>query len=243
MGRAALALLVLFTFATASMASPTPYAPHLTPSILKTRHPVPPTFEKRGLAPRSAPIQLNIALAQRNQKTLERKVLEMSTPGHTDYGKHLSRDDLRELTRPSETTIEAVELWLQSHGVPSGDWTITSSDWLQVTVTVSVAEKMLSTEYSVYEDTTTGHQLLRTESYSLPQGLMGHIDVVHPTNYFGNMHKQASTIKNIKMKVVDETADTDAVTGCTSTITPTCLRNLYQTSPFPIIHKMLRLIC
>jgi tripeptidyl-peptidase-1 len=75
---------------------------------------------------------------------------------------------------------------------------------------------------------------LRTLEYSLPEFLEGHVSMVQPTTFFG-LRELRSTISSVKpLKDFDianvEGADAiSAVAGCSgSSITPTCLANLYS---------------
>src|SRR5439155_385990 len=77
------------------------------------------------------PITLSIGLRQQRAAELEQAVLEISTPGHALYGRHLSRDELRAYTAPSSAALAAVHAWLDDHGIAhyaiDNDWvTLTS---------------------------------------------------------------------------------------------------------------------
>lgn len=76
---------------------------------------------------------------------------------------------------------------------------------------------------------------IRTLEYSLPDALKGHVDVVQPTTFFG-LRAMRSMIK--QHEEFDESVlnvdGTEAVTGCSgSTVTPTCLANLYSFTTAP----------
>ena len=71
---------------------------------------------------------------------------------------------------------------------------------------------------------------LRTLEYSVPSVLVGHLDMIQPTTYFG-VKQFRSTISEHHAIEKDEfhIEATQAVTGCTGTrITPTCLAHLYN---------------
>lgn len=99
------------------------------------------------------------------------------------------------------------------------------------------AERMLGTKYSVYHHPRSGEKVVRTLAYSLPRELHPHIDVVAPTTYFGTMRSMRATsflqpeIKAIDNSVDNSTLDVDATvpSSCATTITPACLRALYNT--------------
>lgn len=76
--------------------------------------------------------------------------------------------------------------------------------------------------------------------YSLPKDLHGHVDVVSPTTYFSTMRSMKATHHlqpEIQALESDIKIATDAVkavvpSSCSTTITPSCLRALYNTSSY-----------
>lgn len=77
--------------------------------------------------------------------------------------------------------------------------------------------------------TETNERTLRTLEYSLPAALIGHVDMIQPTTFFG-LQQLRSTIKEHHELDDEFNAEAvQAVPGCTGTrITPTCLANLYN---------------
>lgn len=88
--------------------------------------------------------------------------------------------------------------------------------------------------------------MVRTTSYSLPENLHEHIDVVQPTTMFGRFKRDRSTIVWIDEKAEDTieeaqsfvTSIVDSVSGsvvdasCNTTITIKCLKQLYNAVGF-----------
>ena len=80
--------------------------------------------------------------------------------------------------------------------------------------------------------------MVRTTSYSLPNHLHDHIDVIQPTTMFGRFKRHRSTIsrvgKDIPQPDLDAAPFIDAVSGvtvaasCKQTITISCLQQLYN---------------
>jgi tripeptidyl-peptidase-1 len=80
----------------------------------------------------------------------------------------------------------------------------------------------------------TKDRVLRTLEYSLPEFLEGHVSMVQPTTFFG-LRELRSTISEVKpikdfnIASVEGADAISAVAGCSgSSITPTCLANLYS---------------
>jgi len=97
---------------------------------------------------------------------------------------------------------------------------------------------MLGAKYNVYQHGPSGEEVVRTLSYSLPQELHSHIDVVAPTTYFGTLRSMRSTSfiqprpGNDAGASLVPISDATVPASCRTTITPTCLRDLYNTSTY-----------
>ncbi|KAK2465693.1 hypothetical protein APHAL10511_002237 [Amanita phalloides] len=171
---------------------------------------------------------LRIGLKQDKLDQVIFNLMETSNPFHERYGQHLSKDEVDSLVAPHPDSIRAVEEWLTSHGIDLFDaiHRTDAGDWITVQVSVAQAERMLGTKYNVYHHTASSERVIRTISYSLPRELHSHIDVVAPTTYFGTMRSMRTTsFLQPKIKPVTDISSST----CSSTITPTCLRTLYNT--------------
>ncbi|EJD06097.1 subtilisin-like protein [Fomitiporia mediterranea MF3/22] len=172
---------------------------------------------------------------------------QVSDPLHPNYGKHLSRLEAEELVKPHEETVDAVHAWLTAHGIDTTAETSRNSagDWISVRLPLERVEKMLHAKYSIYQHTQTGERIVRTLAYSLPRGLHDHVDLVQPTTMFDNMRKMHATF-HVNEEAGDlnltnsEAALPDVIgpagqnisASCNTTITPTCLMQLYRTEGY-----------
>lgn len=166
----------------------------------------------------------------------------VSDPDHGRYGQHLSISEVTELVKPADDTLNLVNEWLVDSGIQESQLKYSpSKDWISVSLPISVAEKLLDTEYSMFEHA-DGDYLVRTPQWSLPQHLHKHINVVQPTNSFFRPKKQGRTLKTVeeisenKWKPLSPPSPlkwspgSDPSTVCnTSAVTPLCLRTLYGT--------------
>jgi tripeptidyl-peptidase I len=112
----------------------------------------PPYWIDLGRATSTHSILLRIALPQARFSELERQLYEMSDPSHARYGKHLLKEQVDELVRPDQHSVEAVDAWLAGYGL-IGDEAVQRSqagDWVTILVPVAVAEEMLDTVSSLY---------------------------------------------------------------------------------------------
>ena len=122
---------------------------------------------------------------QEGKRTLERELLKRSDPENKAfYGQWWSKEKLDALLTNPEAT-GAVKEWL-SRFVSEGDMKVTSAgDWVSVTTTIIVAEKMLNAEFHQYaykNGRTKIHRL--STSFELPEAVADHIDFVGPTTRF-----------------------------------------------------------
>ena len=126
-------------------------------------------------------IQLTFAVKQRNVAKLESTLLSVSSPKSPNYGKLLTLEQVNELTLPADAHLDAVLDFLRANGV--AEWEI-SSGFIRTTVPISVAEKMLGTEYKQFTHKATGETVLRCVEYSLPENVAAAVDFVSPTVNF-----------------------------------------------------------
>lgn len=203
---------------------------------------VPAGWVSTGPAPADHLLDMRIGLKQARLDELISSLYEVSNPTHHRYGQHLSKEEVSELVAPHDDTVDLVDAWLAAHGVDvyAVD-RLGAGEWLSLTLSVTQAEKMLGTNYEVYDNAQTGESIVRTTSYSLPTILHPHVDVVTPTTHFSNMRRMKATSHRSSNTVIEPvptslTFDRNGVAAvpasCARTITPTCLRALYNTTGF-----------
>lgn len=210
---------------------------------------VPADFREIGRAEPSHPIQLHIAVKQQHTQQLQHILLDRADPTSSNYGRHLSFDQVNEIVAPSSSTLSAVTNWLQQTGLTISHRT-PNSDWLLVDTTVERAEQLLSgsAEYHLYQHVETGQIFLRTTEYSLPSEVHPHIDFVAPSIRFPIIHSLTRNNEQLDdFKLITElngiTQLTDAKlsdnevevssspnAACGLSVNPTCLRSLYKTT-------------
>jgi len=212
------------------------------PIVLFERHPAPATFQKLHQAPgNDHTITLQIALRNvRFEDSIDDLLERMSDPAHPEFRSHLDDEELADLSRPNDESIEAVVDWLRSHGFANSQmkWTV-HKDWISLEkVPLKKVETMLDTTYSVYQHH-DGEHIIRTEKYSLPRNLHRHVELIQPTTMFGRLQKQRSAVRVIeelpssKHKVL---IDPNIPNTCTDpySVTNDCLRQLYKTEGYQV---------
>jgi tripeptidyl-peptidase-1 len=172
---------------------------------------------------------------QPNQYLFEQTLMEVSTPSHPKYGQHLKRDELKALLRPSVEATGAIIDWLEDSGVRSSDIE-DDGEWINFVAPVSTAEKMMDTRFMIYQNTVRSKlKKTRTLQYSVPKELHDYIDMIQPTTRFGQIRPNRNQI--IDKEYLGKAGTGLNVTSCNATITPTCLRQLYNFASYKVDAK------
>ena len=207
--------------------------------VVELLHEVPQGWVKTREADPSQQIRLRIALEQPNLSLFEQKLYDVSTPQHSFYGQHLSRQELKDLMRPRSESTSAVLDWLQTSGVTETDIE-DAGEWINFRTNVSMADELLGTEFGIYKNLDTNIERLRTLQYRVPEEVRPHITLVQPTTRFGQMRPQRSLIVEVLDKEDIDDNDVEFLSAaavpppgldedaCNQIITPECLRALYK---------------
>ncbi|TVY82948.1 Tripeptidyl-peptidase sed2 [Lachnellula suecica] len=197
-----------------------------------------PWTPKAGIVDPEQSFKLRIHLKNKNIDSFHQKVYDVSTPDHPEYGRHFNRLELRDHLAPSDESYDLVLKWLESKGL--AEKSSVEDDWIVVQGTTGDAEKLLDTEFGLFENLETGKFTTRTLEYSLPKTLHAHVDIIAPTIKFPSMAPQMSTIVKdfpappvqFSTSSVADVHDGLNVTACNVTITPDCLKALYKFKHF-----------
>ncbi|KAF8827152.1 hypothetical protein HHX47_DHR5000615 [Lentinula edodes] len=201
---------------------------------------VPPQQWRKYSAPLpGSRIELRIGLVQPFMHVLENHIQEISDPDHERYGQHLSKSEVETLISPQEQSIQLVTEWLHVHGIEDTNISCTpAQDWIVVTLPISLAEKMLDTNYYVWQHD-DGDFTIRTTSYNLPEHLFNHIDLIQPTTMFARLSNMKTTLYMTKNNIALGsshakeltliTPSSDSQNDCNYTVTLNCLQSLYNT--------------
>ena len=166
---------------------------------------------------------LSIGLRQQNLQEIEPRLLAVSTPGHAEYGNHMSREEVAALLKPTDEANDAVVAWLKKSGVTK---LTTDGEWVKFATTVSKANELLGANFMYYESEEV--KKLRTLQYSIPDTLTQHVDLVTPTTYFGKTVAHAPVLHYSEDQIASRQA-----ASCSSSITPSCLKQLYNVTYTP----------
>ncbi|KAI1393236.1 tripeptidyl-peptidase 1 precursor [Hypoxylon trugodes] len=205
-----------------------------TPYRVKESHHVPRGWRRVRRAPADHVIDLQIGVKQSNFPELERHLYEVSDPDHHRYGQHLSADEVKELVKPTDETLDLVHEWLEANGVTPSGYS-SAKDWITVSLPVKEIERLLDTEYHVYEHK-EGGLVARAPKWSLPLHLHDQIDTIQPTNSFFRARAQKFDHIDAPVYVDAEytppTNETLNAVCDVNSVTPECFQTLYSTKGY-----------
>ncbi|KAG0239376.1 peptidase S8/S53 domain-containing protein [Mortierella sp. GBAus27b] len=159
-----------------------------------------------------------IALKQQNTQEFDKRFREISTPGHPNYRKFMSADELYALLDPSKESTDKVFSWLKPFGIEATQ----DHHWIKFDLTISQAQVLLQTNYNVYRNREDGKTTVGTPEYKVPDGLHDVIDMITPTTFF------EPTIEPYgKVVMTKRQQKPPGPPDCKVDTTPGCLQQLY----------------
>jgi len=184
-------------------------------------------------------VQFRLAMKQQAHDVFEQTLFAISNPDHELYGQYLQVADIKNLTKSSETATKFVYLWLQQSGINDSQILYDGSNTFHFETTIKVAEAMMGSEFYSFEDA-SGMSITRTLGYSVPDGVASHLMMIHPTTHFGQMSPQRISLSSVSKPSRQAPSATTINSGnpafnitlCNQTITPDCLRAIYEIGNF-----------
>jgi tripeptidyl-peptidase-1 len=140
------------------------------------------TFVKGNKAGADETHALVFAVKQQNLDSLEKTLLERSTPGNDKYQKWLTYAEITALTA-NPAGSEAVKLWLEQQGAKIV-WSSNRNDYIKAEAPIAVWERLLDAEFFEFADHSrkkVASKVLRADAYTIPDALQGHLHTVFYT--------------------------------------------------------------
>lgn len=239
-----ISFVVLSVCATA-FAAPSPRSTHV---VHERRAAEPVGWAKSRRLEAEKVLPLRIGLKQQNLDGLDDLLMFISHPDSPNYGQHWSPNRVVDHFSPSNSTVATVKDWLTYAGLSSNRLRHSvSKGWIEVNATVAEVEELLSTEYHVYTHT-SGVEQIGCHSYSVPEHVREHIDLIKPTVHFN--HRAGSEPARMRKRTTDKLGYPSSFNGpkttgkkpnvkpsldtCDQFITPDCLRALYNINYKPV---------
>lgn len=176
-------------------------------------------------------MEMRIGLKQLSNQDAHDVLMETSDPTSPKYGQHWSPEEVFEAFAPSEETVQAIITWVTStleidmERLSLGP----SKGWLSFQPTVGEAEKLLSTEYWLYEHESQESMAAGVDHYSVPEDLAEHIDFVFPAVVLGELTPEPNSKRkrSPSKKASSERRQVAGNATCATLVTPACIKALY----------------
>lgn len=124
-------------------------------------------------------LPMQIALAQSNLHLLDELHTSVSYPDSAQYGQHWSIGKVATTFAPSSNSFNAVSSWLKAHDIATERISHSQSKgWLNLNLTVKEAEKLMKTEYTLWQHETTGKSSIACDHYHVPEHLVDHVGML-----------------------------------------------------------------
>lgn len=144
-------ILLSFVFAACVNGSPTLSSPK---EVHERRAHTPFGWEPVRRLDSSTNLPFRIGLKQSNIERIEELLMDVSHPHSPNYGNHYTAEQVKEMFKPSQESVDAVMDWLESEGIDRDRIKLSNSGgWVEMSLTVDEAERMLDAEYTVYQHT------------------------------------------------------------------------------------------
>ena len=129
---------------------------------------------------RAGNVELLLAIKQTNVEWLESKLWAVSYPDSPDYGKYMNFDEIASVVHGKPESIRAVLQGFAGVGVSEEkfDFTI-GRDFAVVVAPLAAVEKLFSAQFYGFEHIADPYnKIVRSEDFSFPLSLAGHLDFV-----------------------------------------------------------------
>lgn len=211
-------------------------SPHLTSPIVHHKTALPALWQESRVADKAHLFQLSIAL-QKDSHVAE-ALYNISTPGHAQYGQHLTQQEAQRLLSPDIDSHDEILKWLVTNDIDLKDIKV-DGHWIRFLTTVAKANKLLEAEFKWYFSPRVEKEVLRTLQYSVPRALYSKISVISPTTRFCSKKPEIVSTMQYDQNHYTEVRDLQHVSqpidrratidpACNRTITPDCIRALYN---------------
>jgi len=160
-------------------------------------------------------------------KAFEARLLELSTPGHADYGKWLSPEQIQQMLPVDESAVGIVTDFLAEYGVTDvevGQF----RDIIKATMPVAVAERALDTQFAKFRSLVNRElSILRvTRPYSLPASVALVVSIVDDILRFPTIRERLIT-RQVESNATSDDAFDSCGSKCSGFTTPDVLKQRY----------------
>ncbi|KAK1094542.1 hypothetical protein LTR48_000091 [Friedmanniomyces endolithicus] len=203
--------------------------PSAEPHVLhEKRDGLPVAWRHHSRAERSTVLPVRIGLKQRNLEHGSRYIADVADPKSPNFGKHWSAEKVANAFMPSQETSDKVTNWLTSSGISANRLSHSvGRNWIEFTATVDETERLLKTQYHVYQQKDTHGYRIACDDYSLPQSVRGYVDFIMPTVQLDGLKPVSQASPALQAGPHNNITGLTGVEYCDQVITIDCLRAIY----------------
>jgi len=195
---AALAAVAMVCAATASAAKVS-----VSPAFFLTAN-VPAGWSMMERVEADVEVPVVFAIKLRNVDELHRHIDEISDPTHERWGRHMTVDEINEVTSDWEATGR-VYAWIMSRGVPATAVTLSrGGDFVRVTLPAAQAERLLDASLHRFRHDVSGAEAIRTPVYRLPGSIRNLVDFVSVSTLFPTVRPSNPTVHEVPLAAEGE---------------------------------------
>ncbi|OTB09710.1 hypothetical protein K445DRAFT_71783 [Daldinia sp. EC12] len=198
-------------------------------------------WNTRKRAPQEDVFEMRIGLKQQNLGRGYELLMDVSDPNSPRYGKYWEPKDVADMFKPSQETVSATREWVISSGIDHERVRLASSGgWLVFNATVGEAERLIETNYWLYEDDSK-RVSIGCDEYHVPPQLSEHIDFIYP----GVVTAESNGMRGGRgRRGLQENKKRSTALGrerrqefnCSEAATPECIAKLYDIPPAEKAH-------
>ncbi|KAL9940792.1 hypothetical protein V8E36_000280 [Tilletia maclaganii] len=205
-----------------ALAAATPRA-----GVHKTAPKISPQWQQLGQANSASDYTLTFSLQPSNQVGLTERMEQIAATG----GDWLTAEEVASYVAPKPEDLASVQAFLKSHGVADSDISYSlAKDTVSVKTTVGKAAIMFAADLLSFS-LSGSSPVTRAKSITIPAQIASAVIDVAPMLNFGRI-KQVPSKAAMPINA-NTTLAARSTDGCSSSlVTPTCLRNFYQTSGY-----------
>ncbi|KAK0531903.1 hypothetical protein OC842_003465 [Tilletia horrida] len=196
--------------------------------VHKTAPAIAPEWRELGQANHGNDYTLTFSLHPANQDGLTARMQQIAATG----GEWLTADEVASYVAPKAEDLASLQTFLKSQGIQDNAISYSpAKDTVTVKTTVGKAAAMFAADLLSFS-LSGSDPVARAKSLIIPAEIASAVLDVAPLLNFGRIIKTPSKVA-LSPAERNATLVTRQTTGCsTSLVTPTCLRNLYQTSSY-----------
>jgi tripeptidyl-peptidase I len=165
------------------------------------KYSVPNHFRKLGRVQSHEYHNVIFAIHQKNIPFIGELLVNVSKPGHPQYGQHLTRAQVGELTSNSQST-DYVMSYLSNHDVEIKASSL-YGEYISVKGKIAVFESMFQTEFYHYHNARNNKTSINADKYTVDRVLKDHISAVFNVIHLPVQHRDLS-IRRHDMELMDD---------------------------------------